>query len=305
MNEEPAQGPKKKSNRTSVIIALLSIIIIIQGVKIFYDSRAKQDMQAEQGSTEEELASTIQRLNEIQSELDVRIDEINKLGGDVEDLKKAKQEITDELSRTKRASGKVISELKDKVDGYEELLRMKDQEIEHLKSVNKQLFSENNNLKTQKNQLGDSLNRLSQATTELQSKVAVASRLKAENITIVGLTDKGKERDSPFRARQIAKVKVDFNIAENNVAPIEGKKIIIRIVDENGQVIFDVDRGSGTFIYNGREEFYTAAQEILFDNSRQHLTFTYDKGSDYPPGNYTMEVYCDDYQMGSGQFTVK
>lgn len=305
MNEEPAQEPKKKSNRTSVIIALLSIIIIIQGVKIFYDSRAKQDMQAEQGSTEEELASTIQRLNEIQSELDVRIDEINKLGGDVEDLKKAKQEITDELSRTKRASGKVIAELKDKVDGYEELLRMKDQEIEHLKSVNKQLFSENNNLKTQKNQLGDSLNRLSQTTTELQSKVAVASRLKAENIAIVGLTDKGKERDSPFRARQIAKVKVDFNIAENNVAPIEGKKIIIRIVDENGQVIFDVDRGSGTFIYNGREEFFTAAQEILFDNSRQHLTFTYDKGSDYAPGNYTMEIYCDDYQMGSGQFTVK
>jgi hypothetical protein len=43
-------------------------------------------------------------------------------------------------------------------------------------------------------------------------------------------------------------LKIEFNIAENNVAPIEGKKIIVRIIDENNQVIFDVARGSGTFI---------------------------------------------------------
>ncbi|HYC85583.1 MAG TPA: chromosome segregation protein SMC, partial [Chryseosolibacter sp.] len=86
---------------------------------------------------------------------------------------------------------------------------------------------------------------------------------------------------------------------------IEGKKIMIRIIDENNQVIFDVARGSGTFIYNGKEEFYTAAQEILFDNTHQKLTFTYDKGSEYATGTYTLEIYTDDYLMGKGEFVVK
>ena len=100
-------------------------------------------------------------------------------------------------------------------------------------------------------------------------------------------------------------MKVEFNIAENKVAPIEGKKIMIRIVDENGQVLFDVNRGSGTFLLNGKEEFYTEAQEVLFDNTRQKLSFLYDKGSEYASGTYKLEVYTDDYLMGSGQFVVK
>jgi cell division protein ZapB len=80
---------------------------------------------------------------------------------------------------------------------------------------------------------------------------------------------------------------------------------MIRVIDENGQVLFDVARGSGTFLFNGKEEFYTAAQEILFDNTRQQLTFLYDKGSEYPEGTYRLEIYTDDYLIGQGEFGVK
>jgi len=80
---------------------------------------------------------------------------------------------------------------------------------------------------------------------------------------------------------------------------------MIRIVDENGQVLFDVARGSGTFLFNGKEEFYTESQDVLFDNTKQKLSFLYDKGSEYASGTYKLEVYTDDYLMGAGQFTVK
>ena len=80
---------------------------------------------------------------------------------------------------------------------------------------------------------------------------------------------------------------------------------MIRIIDENGQVLFDVTRGSGTFIYNGKEEFYTAAQEVLFDNTRQKLAFIYEKGSEYAEGAYTLEIYTDDYMIGRGEFVVR
>jgi regulator of replication initiation timing len=297
--------PPQKSNRNAIIIALLSVVIVVQAIKIYLDSKEKQTINTDLTSTKQELATTEQRLREISTELDQRITEITKLGGNVTDLEKAKADIEAELNRSRRATGQEIKALKDKVEGYEMLLKNKDEEIEKLKSVNKELLTENTTLKVQKNELGDSINRLSQSKDELATKVEIASQLKVENFRIVALNDRGKERNSPFKARQVEQLKVEFNIAENNVAPVEGKKIMIRVIDENGQVLFDVARGSGTFLLNGKEEFYTASQEILFDNTKQKLSFLYEKGSEYAEGTYNLEVYTDDYMMGSGQFVVK
>lgn len=305
-NTTPAAQEPKKSNRNLILlISFMAVIIVVQAVKIFLDSREHQVLVAEKTTTEEQLATTMQRLTEINTELEAKIAEVQKLGGDVADLEKAKAEVEAALARRIKATGKEIKALKDKVEGYELLLKNKDEEIDKLKNVNKELLTENRSLKTEKNQLGDSINRLSETKDELATKVAIASQLKAENIRIVALSDKGKERESPFKSRQVGKIKVEFNIAENNVAPIEGKKMMIRIIDENGQVLFDVAKGSGTFIFNGKEEFYTASQEILFDNTKQKLTYLYDKGSDYAAGAYKLEVYTDDYLMGGGQFVVK
>lgn len=304
--ENPGAEPApRKNNKLPVIIALMAIVIIIQGIKIYLDTKEKQQVRTQLITTEEELATTMQRLMEISTELDDKIAQVEKLGGDVSDLEQAKSEIEEELRRNKRATGKEIKALKNRVEGYELLLKNKDEEIAKLQNVNKELLTENRSLKTQQNRLGDSLNRLTQSKEELATKVAIASQLKAENIQVSALNDRGRERNSPFRSKQIARLKIDFNLAENNVAPIEGKKIMIRVIDQNGQVIFDVARGSGTFIFNGKEEFYTAAQEILFDNTRQKLTFIYDKGSEYAEGTYTVEIYTDDYLIGRGEFEVR
>lgn len=302
MSEELA--PKKGINKAAIAIALLSIIVIIQSIKIYLDYQQKVEVREQLTTTEEDLATTMQRLNEIKTELDAKIIEIDKLGGDVTELQKAKAEIEAQLKRNNTRSAREIQQLKDRVEGYEELLVLKDNEIEKLKSMNTELFSENKTLKTTQNTLSDSINRLTTSKEELATKVAIASQLKAENIIILAVSGK-KERESPFRNRQLEKLKVEFEIAENKVAPIEGKKILIKVTDQDGKVIFDVAKGSGTFILDGKEEFYTAAQDILYDNTHQKLSFLYEKGSDYPAGTYTMDVFTEGYKMGSAQFVVR
>ncbi|MBX2917105.1 MAG: chromosome segregation protein SMC [Cyclobacteriaceae bacterium] len=300
----PTPAPRKSSKAT-IIIAILSIIVLVQSVKIYLDYQEKVEVKAELATTEEDLASTMQRLNDVRLELDQKIEEIAKLGGDITELEKARAEVTAELKRSNSRNSKAIKELKDRLEGYEQLLKIKDQEIEKLQSLNKELFTENRTLKTKQNVLNDSLNRLNKNKEELATKVALASQLKAENIVLVSVNDKGKEKEPPFRKRQLDKIKVEFTIADNKVAPIEGKKILIRVIDQNGQPIFDTTKGSGTFILNGKEEFYTSAQEILFDNTGQKLSFTYDKGSEYTAGNYLVEIYTDGYLMGTTRFEVR
>ena len=119
-----AEAPKK-SNRSAIIIGIMAVVIIVQGVKIYLDSGEKQVVKTQLASTEAELATTMQRMKEIQIELEEKIAEVQKLGGDVTDLQTAKLEIENELKRKTRANGKVIKDLKDKVEAMSFCLRIK------------------------------------------------------------------------------------------------------------------------------------------------------------------------------------
>jgi hypothetical protein len=44
-------------------------------------------------------------------------------------------------------------------------------------------------------------------------------------------------------------------LQKNDVAPVSGKEILMRIIDDNGNVLFDVARGSGTFELDGERDF--------------------------------------------------
>ena len=110
----------------------------MQSIKIYLDYQEKVEVNQKLVSTQEDLAGTMQRLNDVKAELDQKIAEVQKLGGNVEDLKKAKAEVEKELRRSSARNSKALAELKDRLDGYEELLKLKDEELEKLKTVNKE-----------------------------------------------------------------------------------------------------------------------------------------------------------------------
>ena len=305
MDNKTNEQKDKKSNYKVLIIAFIAILLIINGVKFYLDYQKDKEQEAKIANVEAERDETLNRLESISNELDMKIEEINKLGGDVEELRRVREELETEKEQIRKAAYIEAGRLKSKVQGYETLLKKQDEEIARLKVVNEELLSENTGLKTEKIKLSDSLTTLTKTQQKLGQKVAIASRLKAENVKVFALNKREKEREGEFRNRQIEQLKVQFNLAENNVAPIEGKDIKIRIVGPEGDVLFDVARGSGTFMNEGEEKFFTANQEILFDNTRQQLTFVYEKGSDYKEGKHTVEIYADDYKIGSGTFTVK
>jgi regulator of replication initiation timing len=299
--ENEKKGPTKKKYRRDIIIAVILVLVLVQAVNLFIKMRSDKAYNAEIEKAKEEI--TI-----LEHEVNQRMVEIESLGGDVEDLKAVVAELEDEkekLITNRKYSDRQIASLRDKVEGFQELLVIKDKEIEELKTVNQELVTENIELKTEKNELTANLNEEIQNRVGLEEQIDIVSKLKAENIEIYALNSRGKSREDEFKARFIDKIRVEFNIAENEVAPIEGKDIMIRIVGPDDNVLFDVASGSGTFMFNGKEEFYTAKQEILFDNTRQKLSFDYDKGSAYVPGQYALQVYTDDYLMGEKEFMVK
>jgi len=308
MSQQINEIEKKKNNKLGLIIAFLAILVIIQGVKWYLDHQKKNELKTELANRDVELEETYNKLESVSNELQLKIEEISKLGGDVEELRIAKEELEaerDKLQESSDVGWARLYQIRDKVEGYETLLREKEAEIQRLRAVNEELLSENTDLKVTQNMLSDSIQELAVTSEKLGERVAMASTLKAENIKISAVNKRGREREDEFRNRQMESLKVGFNLAENNVAPIEGKDIRIRIIEPEGNVVFDVARGSGTFMISGREEFYTASQAILFDNTKQQITFLYEKGSEYGVGDHLVEIYADEDLIGSKSFSVK
>ena len=303
--KEPYSNPDSK-NQNKYRLLIGGLVLLVIGLAVALYVIYKQDKTHD--FVKAELDQTYIEMQGIRNELDSKITEIEKLGGDVEQLRRVREEMDTEMGELKKQNNIAWSNYKkiqDRVEGYRELLVLKDQEIAQLKSVNEVLLSENITLKDEKILLSDSISTIAKVASRLEEKVGIASQLKAENIKVFALNKRGREREGDFRARQIDQLKIDFNIAQNNVAPIAGKDILIRILEPEGNVLFDVAKGSGTFMYLGREEFFTAKQNIIFDNSRQQLSFIYEKGSEFVEGRHTVEIYTDGYIMGSEEFLVK
>lgn len=298
-------GKKKKD---SIKIILIVVIILLAGAsatKIYLDHEEKNAIQAEYDATRERLST---KLDSLSTELSERISEIAQLGGDIDSLVAVKDSITaqrDQLRLTRAANKRLIARLDGKVSGYEDLLVAKDKEIEELKVINSQLLEENTELKEEQNTLSRTLTEAEKKQEELRQQINLAAKLRAENIEFFNINSRGREREGDFRQRQAQKIKVTFNLAENDVAPITGHQIMIQVLDPDGTVIFDVSRGSGTFQIQGKEQYYTAAQEIVFDNSKQALTFVYDKGSDFDKGDHRVILWADSYEIGSVRFNVR
>ena len=297
-------APKKSKSMMPVFLGVAFVLMAV----LLYFFMQNRSLKEEVAETQTELNQAVLQLDSIGSALDQKILEITRLGGDVDTLLMIKAELEGEkrkLLTTNSRNKNAIADLKDKVDGYQELLVLKDQEIKVLKEQNEVLFTENTTLKVEKNQLSDSITSIAENRDQLSEQVALASTLKVTGMKIFAVNSKGKERESEFRNRHVENLRIEFTVNENRVAPIEGKGLLVRVIAPDNNVLFDVTRGSGSFNFEGREMFYTVKKEILYDRSSQKVTLLYNKGSEYALGKHTVEVYTDDYMMGRGSFVVK
>jgi len=304
MNEAP-ENNKRKDTGKNILIVVLVILVILSGIKLYRDSKEKEQQSEEILILSEDNSDLNMRLDSMTYQLDLRIKEIEKLGGDIDSLVTIKEQLIQERNSDKKRSAAEIASLNKKIDGYGALLKEKDSEILKLRELNEQLYTENKDLKTTKAEIEEEVVKLNIRQQELEEKVNVAATLKAENIVVAAVNARGRERTDEFRNRQLQKLKVSFTLAENKVAQAGTKDIYVQVLGPNNQVIFDVAKGSGTFNIDGREEFYTAKQDILYDNNQQPLTYFYEKGSDYTPGRYNVRIYADGVVIGSKTFEVK
>ena len=287
------------------IVYILGAISILFALLLFFSIYKNKISENNRINQQKELDSVYYQLDSISIELGKKILAISQLGGEIDTLIAIKEKLESEKKEFRRKAYSQINRLQSKVDGYRELLIAQDEEINKLKKINEELFKENSVQKEQINELNSEISSINKSKNELESKVDIASKLTLNSLKVFGITRSGKEILNTFRSRQINKIKIIVDIAENNIAPIEVKNILIRIIKPDNNVLYDISKGSGSFKFEKREIFYTLKKEILFNKKNQILYFDYIKNIEFKPGNYSVEIYTENYLIGKDQFIIK
>ncbi len=287
------------------IIRLLSgiIIVIIIGLAYFiYQNNENEKIKMMQ---EKELDNVYLELDSISNVLSVKILTISQLGGDIDSLLVLKENLEIEKKEFRTRAYAQINRLQGKVDGYRELLLAQDEEIERLKKVNEQLFEENKEQKIEINNLNSTISNINQSNKNLEEKIEVASRLEILDFEVIGIFRNGSEKKNSFRNRSLDRLSINLTLNENDLAKIEVVDVYISIEKPNGEIIYDISKGSGTFTYEKREEFYTIKEGVLVDRSKKELSINYIKNQEFDKGLHKVHFYTNEYKIGSGEFLIK
>ena len=287
------------------IIRILSgiIVIIIIGLAYFiYQNNENEKIKMMQ---DKELDNVYLELDSISNVLNEKILTISQLGGDIDSLLILKENLETEKKEFRTRAYAQINRLQGKVDGYRELLLAQDEEIERLKKVNEQLFEENKEQKIEINNLNSTISNINQSNKKLEEKIEVASRLEILDFEVIGVFRNGSEKKNSFRNRSLDRLIINLTLNENDLAKIEVVDVFISIEKPNGEVIYDISKGSGTFTFEKREEFYTIKEGVLVDRYKKELSINYIKNQEFDRGLHKVHFYTNEYKIGSGEFLIK
>jgi myosin heavy subunit len=308
---------EQKQDRKTLLWAALAVLLLLNLVLVYFIYHEKKENLAKDEiitAKTEEVLFIKTKLDSISQELDIKITEIQKLGGSVDSLMAMKLQLEKDKRELKSMTNYSAAGYNKKIKGYETVLTEKDTEIAQLRqelgiatSKNQELSQKVTEIESEKQQLADSVTNYSVQNRELAEKVTIASALRAENLTVNAVSAKGKEREGgKYKAKRIDKLRINFTLGPNAVAKQNEKEMYLRILDPDGAVLSDMATGSGSFMYDGKELIYSSRQTVNFNNTGQSVDILYGRGGiPLKDGKYAIEVYSEGFKIGQGDFEVK
>ena len=317
------QNPQQKSRTNGALLAALILMTGLAGVSsyLYFTTKEKSETQEVTiAERVEELSNTRVKLDSISTALDAKIAEVQKLGGNVDELLKVKADLERDKEALRRGNNSsaasaraMIAKYDIKIKEYETYLMEKDTLISNLQkengvlvTSNQTLNTENTTVKTERQLARDSVATFAAQNQELATKVTRASALKAQNVKIFAVSSKGKVReDDAYKAKRLDKIKMVYTLLDNPLTKEEPKDVFVRVLDPDGAIVSDMANGSGTFTVDGNETVYTTKQTVNYDSKGQNVELLYTRGTTYKPGKYTVELYSEGFKIGAGEFAIR
>ena len=308
-----AEAPKGGSRRNLYIILGTIAAAIVVGALVFTTVRATRQAEAARAELEQ------QQLDMAQADLEREYQDLNDEFAQFENSRRfitddsVKRELNDkyeaariqveklqqELNNQKHKSAAEIAKLRSEIDTLRALLRHYVEEIDRLNKENQELRSENQQVKDENRRLSSQVTETTRRNEALSERMTLAEKLNVTGLTLTALNKKGKNEKKVTKAVQL---KVTFTIPQNNSTPVGEKTIYMRIIPPSGQLLGP----GGTFPFEGGNVEYTSRKTIEYAGEEiGGVTIYWDVNTPLIAGDYTVELFADNFRLVSRQFNLK
>ena len=298
-------------NSKLIWIALILVILLIGALcfSLFQVTALKGDIDSVKAENEQlqltneqlQLANEYEAIN---SQFAQYEDQALRMEGDtiVAKYNAAKtkiEQLLQELNSEKKKSQQRISQLQNEISTLRGLLRHYIAQIDSLGKENAGLRAENEEIKSQNQELSTRVQEVSKTNATLSERMTLAEKLNVTGLTLTPLKKNGKAEKNVTKAVQLM---VTFTIPQNNSTPVGNKTIYLRITSPEGSLLGN----AGSFSFDGGNVPCTAKKTIEYTGEEMSgVTIYWDVNTALTPGDYTVELFADNFRIASRHFTLK
>jgi len=297
---------EKKNNRGLIILVILLLISNLATIFLFYNERQENielitsntDLTTEKAALTDELQAMLARYDSVSTDNAEMLAQIEEQKAEIEKLIKEAEKHKDDAW--------IIHKLRKEAKTLRDVMKNYLVTIDSLNTANQELIKEKAVVETKLSDQKQQNKELSNENEELAEKVKIGSRLKVVDLVSIGQRVKNstvhRETD---RAKRVDKIKTCFTIDKNEVTKPGKKTIYLRIVGPDGEVLAFDQSKDYMFTYDGKEGLYSRKEEIIYENEEMDLCLYWDLQKVALEGKYLVELYAEDYLMGTTSFELK
>ena len=312
--EEPKPKQRGNSKALLIIVIILALLLIGGAVGfILYDRNTRAEMELKQREVEaaelsyqeqlaqQDLQGLEQEFAGIENPREMIVTDSVKmrLTEKYEAARLEVEKLQRELKDTKNRSAKEIADLRAQIATLRALLKHYVEEIDRLNKENEALRTENAEVRQNNERLTAQVQETSRQNAHLTERMTLAEKLNVSGVGFRALNSKGKNEKKVKKAKQLV---ITFTIPQNNSTPVGEKTIYARITTPEGQLL----EGGGSFGFEGTTLAASAKKTVEYAGQEiAGINIYYDVRTAINPGNYTVELFADNYRLTSQHFTLK
>ncbi len=288
-----------------VTIILSSLFVVLLGVCVYLFISNKQkdtEMQELIEQSEFEREQTVDEYEEMLIQIDgygknIQNDSLAEL---LSQEQQHVQDLLEELRITKATNAKRIAELKKELSTVRAVMVEYVRQIDSLSATNARLEIENKQVRRQFTEVQERATQLEQQNTQLAQTVTRASMLEIVAFKVTTLNARDRKTTA---FNKIQKLQFDYTISKNITTEVGLKKVYIRIVRPDGEVM--VKDEANTFEYENQQIRYSLVKECEYAGEELSDVQFWPVEEILQKGTYNADFFIDGNLIGSFPFELK
>lgn len=299
----------QEGNSNKLLLPILVVLLLAATGFGIYMYTQNSDLQEQLAACGVEKDAETQQKNTVIGELEDMLLQYDSLSTNNDSINAellAERTKVEQLLKEAKNNKWTIYKLRKEASTLRDIMKGYVVTIDSLNTLNVELRAENAEVNRRYNEQMETNKELEQKNKGLGEKVRLGARLKAMDMIAYAqrVKNNGVHRETN-RSSKAQKIKTCFTVDKNDVIESGKKKIYLRIISPNGKVLAEKTDASNMFEFEGTKGLFSVTKVFNYENKEIDICMYWDVTDALVPGEYIVEAYVDQLNIGKTVFTLK